>query len=401
MRAHGLPALLLLALAGAGAACSPEPDPGQERVRRAESGSGDLVIGAPWPWEARRRLLYAQGMDMAVDEVNRAGGIHGRRLRILREDDRESVNEGSLVAQRFAKNPDVVAVIGHLQSYVTVPAAAVYELAGIPLLAPAATDPELTRRGYRRVFRGTFTDAQAGRRLAEYAGARGYRRAAIYYVRNPYGRSLANAFEERADELGVTVAARRSYDPNAESGQRVAAQTAAEWRALEIDAVFVAGEVPHAAVFVAELRRQGITVPVIGGDALGIPDLFTVGGDAVEGMVVASAFHPEDPDPESHRFVQAFRERYGTPPDAAAALGYDAVRVLAEAMRRAGKPTPERISEALRSTRGWRGVTGTFSFDEAGDLVDKPVRKVVARGQRWRYLDEAALPAGATEAPPR
>lgn len=397
MRALRVPALLALA----GAACSTEHDPAAERVRRAENGDGDLVVGAAWPWEARGRLLYGQGMDLAVEEVNRAGGIHGRRLRILREDDRESVNEGSLVAQRFANNPDVVAVIGHLQSYVTVPAAAVYELAGVPLLAPAATDPELTRRGYRHVFRGTFTDAQAGRRMAEYAAARGYRRTAIYYVRNPYGRSLANAFEERADELGVAVAARRSYDPNGESGHRGAAQTAAEWRSLQLDAVFVAGEVPHAAVFVAELRRQGITAPVLGGDALGIPDLFTVGGAAVEGMVVASAFHPEDRRPEVRRFVEAFRDRYGTPPDAAAALGYDAVRVLAQAMGRAPSPTPERISDALRSTRGWQGVTGTFSFDDAGDLTDKPVRKVVARGDRWRYLDEEAVPPVAVEARPR
>jgi branched-chain amino acid transport system substrate-binding protein len=397
MRAHRrLAALALLALAGA--SCSRERDPSEERVRRAESGGGDLVVGAAWPWEARKQLLYGQGMDLAVDEVNRSGGIHGRRLRILREDDRESVDEGSMVAQRFAKNPDVVAVIGHLQSYVTVPAAAVYDLAGIPVLSPASTDPELTRRGYRRVFRATFTDAQAGRQMAEYAARRGYRQVAIYYVRNPYGRSLANAFEERADELGIGVAARQSYDPNAEAGHRGAEQTAAEWRALQLDAVFVAGEVPHAAVFIAQLRRQGITVPVLGGDAMGIPDLFTVGGGAVEGTVVAAAFHPEDRRPEVRRFVAAFRERYGTPPDAAAALGYDAVQVLAQAMRRAGRPTPDRIAEALHGTRGWQGVTGVFSFDAEGDLPEKPVRKVVAQGDRWRFLDEEALPALASGA---
>ncbi|HEX8271369.1 MAG TPA: ABC transporter substrate-binding protein [Longimicrobiaceae bacterium] len=400
MRAHRrLAALALLALVGA--ACSRERDPAEERVRRAESGSGDLVVGAAWPWEARKQLLYGQGMELALEEVNRAGGIGGRRLRILREDDRESVDEGSLVAQRFAQNPDVVAVIGHLQSYVTVPAAAVYDLAGIPVLSPASTDPELTRRGYRRVFRATFTDAQAGREMAEYAGRRGYRQVAIYYVRNPYGRSLANAFEERADELGIAVMARQSYDPNAEAGRRGAEQTAAEWRALQLDAVFLAGEVPHAAVFIAELRRQGIRVPVLGGDAMGIPDLFTVGGEAVEGTVVSAAFHPDDRRPEVRRFVAAFRARFGTPPDAAAALGYDAVQVMAQAMRRAGKPTPERIAEALHGTRGWHGVTGVFSFAPDGDLADKPVRMVVAHGDRWQFLDEEALPAGAAAARPR
>ena len=374
------------------AACGGGKDPAVERAKRAEAARGDIVIGAAWPWEARSGILYRQGMDMAVEEINAAGGVLGRPLRIHREDDHESVNDGRLVAQRFADNPDVVAVIGHLQSYVTIPAAPIYDLSGLVLLAPAATDPELTGAHLKRVFRGTFTDGQAGRQLADFASARGYRSVAIYYVRNSYGRSLANAFEERAGERGVRIAARQSYDPNAAPSAQGLEPVLTEWKGLEFDAILLAGETPHAAVFLAEARAHGITVPILGGDALGVPDLLAA-GRAAEGTVIVAAFHPDAPAPEVRRFSDAFRRRFGATPDAGAALGYDAVRVLADAIRRAGSASPERVAEALHATRAWPGVTGPFTYDGSGDLPDKPIFTVTVRDGRFEYLDAPAMAA--------
>ena len=375
-----LSALLLLA------ACAGAPDPAGQRAQRAEKARGDIVIGAAWPWEARARLLYRQGMEMALEEVNQGGGVLGRRLTVLREDDHESVNEGRMVAQRFAENPDVVAVIGHLQSYVTIPAAPIYDLAGLVVLAPAATDPELTDGRYPRVFRGTFTDLDAGRQLAELAGRRGYRNVAIYYVRNAYGRSLANAFEERAGELGLRVAARQSYDAGAAPSPQGFEPLFAEWKNVDFDAILLAGETPHAAVFLAEARRHGIDVPVLGGDALGVPELLAA-GRAAEGTAIVAAFHPDAPNPEVRRFVEAFRKRYNQPPDAGAALGYDAVHLLADAIRRAGTTVPDRVAEALHATRGWKGVTGPFTYDASGNVVQKPIFTVTVRDGAFQYLD--------------
>ncbi|HVG44263.1 MAG TPA: ABC transporter substrate-binding protein, partial [Longimicrobium sp.] len=136
---RSLPAFSLAALLLAAAACG-EDDPGVERARRAASEGGEIVVAAPWSWEARGgEILYGEGMDLAVEEINAGGGVGGRPLRVLRVEDRESVEEGRLVAQELGKNPEVAAVVGHLHSYVTVPAAAVYDLAGLPLLAPTST----------------------------------------------------------------------------------------------------------------------------------------------------------------------------------------------------------------------------------------------------------------------
>lgn len=380
----------VLAAAAVLAACGPGSS-AEERARLGRAGEGEITVAAVWPFQARGEFLFAEGLQMAVDEVNAAGGIGGRPLALRMEDDRGSVNDGLLVAQRLADDPTVAAVIGHLNSYVTVPAAAVYEAGGLVLVAPASTDPSLTAKGHARVFRIVPTDRQTGREMAEFASARGHRRVAIYYVRNSYGRALANAFEERAATAGVTVVARASYAPEAAGDGRTFAPTLGEWKDMELDAIFLAGQVPQAGYLVAEARRQGITVPVLGADAMLSPRLIQAGAGAVEGTVVPAPFHLEEPRPEVRRFAERFRARYGRDADAGAALGYDAVHTLAAAMRRAGSAAPEDVAAALRDLRDLDGVTGRITFDERGDLASREIRKAIVRDGAFRYLDDERL----------
>lgn len=376
----GVAAVLCAALALGG--CTGAGDPVRERVKRARSGKGDVVIAAAWPWELRKEIRYGEGLQLAVDEANASGGIGGRPLRIARYDDNESIDKGRLIAQEIATNPDVVAVIGHLQSYITVQAANVYDQAGLVLVAPTATDPDLTERSYARVFRATFNDKSVGRQLAEFAASQRLRRVAIYYIRNNYGRNVANAFEARAAQVGVSVAARSSYDPSEQANERTFEGVIEEWKTTELDGIVLAGEVPSAAIFVAQARARGIQVPIVGGDAMSSPGLMAVAGPASEGVMVASFFHPAEPRPEIPAFDAAFRKKYGVAPDAGSALGYDCVRLLVGAMRTAGSPVPDEVSKALHALRDWKGVTGTFSFDPHGDIIGKPiVMSVVHNGQ--------------------
>jgi len=368
----------------AGACRQEEPSRGQVQAET----HGPVTIAAPWPWGSRTTLLYGRGLQMAVDEINAAGGVLGRPLTMLREDDHESVDRGRLVAQRFAQNLDVVAVIGHMQSYVSLPAAAIYDLSGLVHLAPTATDPRLTEQGYRRLFRMTFTDREIGAQMAEFAAARDYDRIAIYYIRNAYGRGLANAFEERALEQNIVIADRQSYDPNSVAGERALTGILAAWRDLDLRAIFVAGEPRQAAAMIRAARASDIAVPVLGGDALGTSSFVSLGGRAVDGTVIAAAFHPADEREEVQRFSAAFRQRYGDLPDASAALGYDAVRLLAHGITRAGSVDPDAVAEALRTTAGWRGVTGPVAFTDGGDLVERVIGKVVVRDGQLAWLGD-------------
>jgi len=376
--------LAMLAALSLAAACAPKTVP-EQRAEQARRASGDVVVGVAWPWAARHEMRFGDGIDMAVAEVNASGGIAGRPLRILRLDDHESADEGRVIAQRLDADPQVVAVIGHLQSYVTVPAAAIYDNGGLVMLAPAATDPALTAQGYRHVFRGTFTDKEAGREMADYAARHGYHRIAIEYVRSPYGRDLANAFEESAADHKLQVVARQSYGGDG-VGDDSFDDVMRDWAALDLDAIFLAGEVPSAAYFVKSARRHGLTVPILGGDALGSPALLAIAGGAAEGTVVPSVFHPDEPRAEVQRFSAGFQRRFGAVPDAASALGYDAVHLLAAAMRRAHSLEPDSVGAALHAMRAWPGVTGAFTFDAEGDVVDKALVKMVVHDHRFAYL---------------
>jgi branched-chain amino acid transport system substrate-binding protein len=380
-------ALVVLVATCAFAGCQRSRPPNEERVVRARTGKGDVVLAAAWPWELRKEIRYLEGLQMAVDQVNAAGGVPGgRKLRLEQFDDRESIDEGRLVAQRITANPDIVAVIGHLQSYITVQVAGVYDAAGVVLMAPTATDPQLTARGYTRVFRATFTDAAVGRQLAEYAIAQNYKRVGIYYIRNDYGRNVANAFEARASQSGIAIATRAPYDASEQANERTFEAVLREWKSLDMDAILLAGEVPSAAIFVAQARKQGITVPILGGDAMSSPGLMAVAGPAAEGMVVASFFHPDDPRPEVGTFVKAFKQKYGKDPDAGSALGYDTVSVLAHAMHQAGSVVPDDVSRALHALQGYKAVTGAMGFDETGSMLDKVIVKSVVRSGRFEFL---------------
>lgn len=393
--------VLLAAVVASAAACAPDNDPAAVRERRARTGQDDLVIAAAWPWNLRKEIRYGEGLDLAIEEINARGGIKGRKLRLAKFDDDESIDRGRVVARQIADAPEIVAVIGHLQSYISVQTAGVYDRAGLVMLAPTATDSELTNRGYPRVFRICFTDRLVGRQLAELAAARGWKRVAIYYIRNNYGRNIANAFEARAAQVGLDVRARSSYDPSEQASERTFGQVIAEWGTTELDAILLAGEVPSAALFVAQARKAGITVPILGGDAMSSPGLMAIAKEAAEGVIVASYFHPDEPSSEVTRFNQAFQARYQTAPDAGAALGYDCIRLLAHAMQQANSAAPSDVAKALHETKAWRGVTGTFTFDRNGDLTDKAVTLSVVRDGRFAYLPVAPSSPGPSQPQPR
>src|SRR5690606_16992376 len=141
-------------------------------------------------------------------------------------------------------------------------------------------------------------------------------------------------------------------------------------------------------------------IPILGGDAMSSGELISVAGAAAERVVVATAFHANEPRPEVRRFTAAFERRYGVAPDAGSALGYDVIRLLAEGAMRAGTLRPDSVAAALHSLRDWSGVTGKFTFDGAGNLVGRPIAKMVVRGGRFEYLpDDADTTAHAAPIP--
>jgi branched-chain amino acid transport system substrate-binding protein len=357
----------------------------EQRAARQAEAQGPVLVAVAWPLKLGKASL-AQGVDLAAEEINSRGGILGRKLKILFKDDASSLNRGRLVAQEIADNPEVAAVIGHLNTYITAPASQIYERAGLVMVTPGASGQKITERGGRLVFRSLPGNREQGRQIGDYAAARGYKSVAIYYIKNDYGVDLANYFEQRAHELGIAIADRRSYNMG---GDNYAALLA-EWAAfLKTDAVFLCGSLPESAQILREARAAGLKVPVFGAAGLDSPDLIRLGGASVEGTVVFSLFNVGDPRPEVRAFGERFRQRFGVLPDSTAAQGYDAVQLLVHAMQSAGSTVPAKVAAALRETRNWPGVTGRTTFSPQGDPVEKRMAKVVVRNGAFEYFDVA------------
>ena len=363
--------------------CSLSENPIQDRAKKARKAGGDIIIGAAAPWDACQQLW--QGIEMAVDEINAGGGILGRKIQVIQADDKASVSEGQIVAQEFAENMDMVAVIGHYNSYVSNRLSILYEYYGLLMMTPLSTSPKLTSQGFKRIFRSVPDDEMFGTELALFCQRQGYRQMAIYQRKDDYGEGLANAFEKQCTDSGIAIADRLAYDFF--SGERHFEEDLAYWLDnFSFDAIFLAGIVPEAAVFIEKARKMGITVPIIGGDGLDSPQLIEIAGQAAEGTFVGSVFHPDDPRGEVQAFVRTYRNRYGAEPDVQAAQGYDAIKVLAQAMTNAESTVPDKMADALRATKNFTGVTGLYSFDEKGNLTGRTISVKIVRNGRFELL---------------
>ena len=366
------------------AGCSGDSLSGTRAVMAAKN-QGDIVIGAAWPFAKNDGGLW-QGVELAVEELNASGGINGQQIRIIKKDDDSSVTKGMAIAQEFAENPEVVAVIGHRNSYISLPAASIYEKAGLVMLTPASTAPELTQQGYKYVFRSIPSDAEIARQLAVYAASRGLKRIAIYYVDDSYGRGLANAFEDSAVETGIDVVDRISYYGDLKG----LADLRRKWEALGYNAVFVADSAKGGAQFINDARRAGITMPFLAGNTMDSPNFCKLAGVAAEGTVVGTVFNPFDARPEVQKFIQAFRAKYQKEPTQYTAQGYDAVKLLAAAVQKAGSTEPPKVAEALRGLKNWPTVAGLHTFDQSGDEKGNLVVKKVIRNGKIEILAETA-----------
>ena len=351
-------------------------------------------VAVAWSWGARGSASFGQGVVLAVEEVNQSGGIGGRPLSIRRVDDGESVHVARLEAAAIAASQDFAAVIGHLHSHISLSTAPIYRAAGLLMISPASTAPELTRGGNELFLRTVNSDTVTAGLLAAYARAQGHERVVIGYVRSEYGAGLANAFERSAADRGLEVVDRRSYDA---SGQDVAFYQAVfdDWASRRIDAVLLAGTAPSAAFVLQALRRAGVNVPVLGGDGLddaGLPDAAT---DAAEGVTAVTSFHPDNPRTEVQRFVGAYSTRFGGKPDSWAARGYEAVQLLAQGMLATGSTRGYEVAEALRAGKEWTTLSGPLSFASTGEPQFRP--GILVRVHEGAYRFEAELRADGPE----
>jgi branched-chain amino acid transport system substrate-binding protein len=336
------------------------------------------------------------GFDLAVDEIDRAGGVRGRPIALLYRDDATNAEVGMSVVRELVERERVPVVLGAVSSPVTLRIASFCDSEHVLLLSPSASAPQISQAG-EYVFRTYPSDDLEGASMAEFARDLGLDRVAVLAVDTDYGRSLAGVFEKRFTEAGGTIVGTYPFAEGDAAALRavVTAIGAAEPRGLYLPAY-----VADVATALRLLRDAGVHPIVLGTSAI-TDDLPRLAGAAAENVVVPRpAFDPDGDNPQARAFAAAYLARYGDPPDVYAAHAYDTMKVLAEAAERAGSWHPEELRRALLHIDNFEGTTGRMAFDPNGDVVQYP-RLFVIRGGRFVPYDRFVEGGGALPVPQR
>jgi branched-chain amino acid transport system substrate-binding protein len=321
------------------------------------------VIGAAGPWKEAYGVMSRRGIDLAVDEINRAGGIDGTPVRIIARDDEANATRAASIAQEFVADPRVLAVVGHVNSGAMLAAARIYD-GQLTAVATTASSPDLSGVS-KWTFRVISSDSLNGVILARFASRIGgtspqFRQAAVLYENDAYGRGLADAF--RRSFRGTII----SFDPISEKLDPEPFVSYLRMRQPGI--VFVAGREESALRILREARRQGVQAIFIGGDGWqGIVSDTA----ASNGAYVGTSFNAANTNPAVQRFVNAFQKKYNAQPDAFAALAYDATRLIAQAITAKGtdRKSVRDYLVQLNSSDPFQGVTGPVWFNSSGDPI--------------------------------
>ncbi|MCX5745702.1 MAG: ABC transporter substrate-binding protein [Proteobacteria bacterium] len=319
-----------------------------------------------------------QGVILALEERNAAGGVKGRKLKLKTLDDASKSTDAANVVQRLISEDHVVALIGEVASGSSLAGGKIAQQYGVPMISPSSTNRKVTE-GRDMVSRVCFLDEFQGYVVAKFAKDNKWTKAATLFDQaSPYSKGLAESFTTEFTALGGTVATSQAYTAGDVS---VSAQLQ-QIKTSGAEAVFLPGYYTDVGNIIVQARKIGLTVPFLGGDGWDSSKLAQIGGEAIEGSYYSNHYSFDEARPEVAEFVTKYKARWkGEVPDGLAALGYDAARVMFDAMARAPSLGGKELAAAIAATKDFAGVTGKITLDANRDAQKKAVVVQMKGGQ--------------------
>lgn len=357
---------LFIAMTGAAAAlafcslaCAKEPAGEPIKVGHYASMTGK---------EATFGQSTDNGIRLAIEEINAAGGVNGRPIEVITYDTKGESREAGAAVTRLITSDKVAAVLGEVASGLSLAGGSVAQQYGVPMITPSSTNPRVTT-GRSMVSRVCFIDPFQGYVVAKFAreNLKADRVAILYDQTAPYSKGLRDEFKSHFEKMGGTIVADQAYS----GGDQDFSAQLTTIRGENPQAIFVPGYYTDVGNIALQARKLGISrdVPLLGGDGWDSEQLAKIAGEAIEGSYYSNHYAPDQASAEVEAFVKRFRERFnGATPDGLAALGYDAAKVLADAMKRTldttGGLKGADLASAIASTTKFPGVTGVISIDK-------------------------------------
>jgi branched-chain amino acid transport system substrate-binding protein len=360
----------------------------------ATDGGGEIVVGYYGDLTGRTAsfgVSTKNGVEMAADEINKAGGVMGRKIRLIVEDDQGEPNKAATVVSKLVNQDKVAAVLGEVASSNSLAAAPKAQEAKIPMISPSSTNPNVTQVG-DFIFRVCFIDPFQGDVMAKFAAnnLKAKRAAILYDFNADYSRGLREFFTRSFKGLGGEIVAEQSYT----QGDRDFSGQLTQIRAANPDVIYVPGYYGEVGVISNQSKQLGIKAPLLGGDGWDSPQLWELGGASLNGNYISNHYSVDDPLPAVQKFVADYKARFNLLPDALAALGYDSMRVLADAITRAGGTDGTKLRDAIAQTTNFPGITGSITIDKDRNPVKSAV---VLKLQDGKFVyDTTIYPEGMT-----
>ena len=316
------------------------------------------------------------GTALAFDEINAQGGLLGKKVHLITEDDRSTPGEATTIAAKLITQDKVIALLGEVASGRSREAAPIAQENKIPMISPASTNPQVTTVG-DYIFRVCYIDPFQGTVMAKFALSKGFKKVAVLTDnKQDYSQGLAQFFKENFTKSGGEIVRDQVYS----TGDKDFRAQLTSIKASHPDAIFVPGYYAEVALIARQARQLGIKVPLLGGDGWVGNSLLPVAGNALDGSFFSSHFSIENKDPVIQDFVKAYQAKYGSVPDDMAALGYDSAKILADAIKRANTTDEPALRDAIAATKNYHGVTGNITIDDKRNANKPAVVQTIGNG---------------------
>jgi branched-chain amino acid transport system substrate-binding protein len=369
--------LLVLLVCGWISACGPKPPaPGATGAATGVFGFG---FAAPLTGDnAQFGTMQKRGVQLAIEEINAAGGLKGKQVTGFFEDDAANPREAGTVAQKLASNSNVYAVLGHFNSSCSLAGKPKYAEGEVLQLTPASTNVRVCK-GSPWTFRNIYDDAFQGATLARYAKeVLGLKKVAIFFDNDDYGIGLKDSFLKQANAEGLFVVSVQSFGRETSDYR----PHLSKFGELKPEAIMIAGLYSQAALIARQARESGIVVPILAGDGVLSEEYIKLAQEASDNTYISTPFLFELGGEKAQRFRKTFEKKYGVAPDAWSALAYDAVYLVAEGVKKAGwnrQGIRDYLAGVTTKARAFPGITGATFFDVEGDCK-KPIHMALVKG---------------------
>ena len=325
------------------------------------------------------------GIELAVEEVNAAGGVKGKKVKVLYEDDKSTTQEASQKVRQLIDRDKVLAILGEVASSRSLAGGLIANTSHVPMVTPSSTAVEVTQ-GREWVFRTCFTDEQQGQVAARFVknDMKKMRVGVFYAAQDTYSSGLARSFRDEFKKLGGTIVIDKGY----QKGETNYTTYLNELKAASPEAVFVPNYYNEMVQIARQAKQVGMPGSMfVGGDGWDSANLIEGAGEELEGAYFTNHYAPDVRWPNSKKFLAAFQAKYKHEPSSLSAQGYDATRLLFDAVGRAAEVTPEGIRKALAETKDFQGATGTMTMDKDRN-ANKPIVVVQIKNKKFAYATQ-------------